>query len=38
MSRSPVPVSEPQRLREENHSLKTELALAYGQQRDARSR
>jgi hypothetical protein len=27
---------ENQRLREENHSLKTELALAYGQQRDAR--
>jgi hypothetical protein len=32
------PRDENQRLREENHSLKTELALAYGQLHDARSR
>jgi hypothetical protein len=27
---------EPARLREDNHSLKTELAIAYGHQRDIR--
>jgi hypothetical protein len=34
---STVQPTNPQRLREENHSLKTELAIAYGHQRDIRS-